>query len=69
VGGLGVGAGAAIAWLAGRVIDTRQFGLTSVDPTLVGAVAVFLVAVTAAAAIVPAWRASRVDPIMAMRSA
>jgi ABC-type antimicrobial peptide transport system permease subunit len=45
-----------------RLITSRLFGVSPADPvTLVAAIGL-LIAVTAAAAFVPAWRASTVDP-------
>jgi ABC-type antimicrobial peptide transport system permease subunit len=59
--------GAALSIAAGRAISSLLFGLTPTDPTTwAGALAgVALIAVMAAA--VPAWRASRIDPMVALR--
>ena len=66
VTGLAVGLAAAIA--ATRLIETMLFGLTPRDPlTFIGAAAVLLV-VAALAAAAPAWRASRTDPLTALRT-
>jgi predicted permease len=63
--GTAVGLGAAIA--ATRVLESMLYGLTARDPaTLVGA-AVVLLAVATLAGALPAWRASRVDPMSALR--
>jgi predicted permease len=60
-----VGLGAALA--ATRVLTSSLYGLTPRDPiTLVGA-AMILIAVATLAASIPAWRASRTDPMTALR--
>jgi predicted permease len=66
VAGLAVGLAAALA--ATRLVETMLFGLTPRDPlTFVGAAAVLLV-VAALSAAAPAWRASRTDPLTALRT-
>jgi predicted permease len=63
---IGVVAGLAIAILAGRLVTTLLFGLPPRDPlTMVAAVAVMAV-VSALAGYLPARRASRVDPMVAL---
>jgi predicted permease len=63
--GAAVGLGAALA--ATRVLESMLYGLTARDPlTLVGA-AIILLAVATLAALLPAWRASRTDPMTALR--
>jgi predicted lysophospholipase L1 biosynthesis ABC-type transport system permease subunit len=51
--------------LTGRMV----YGVTPRDPTTVVIGTAVLLLVTAAAAFVPAWRASRIDPVDAIRSA
>jgi hypothetical protein len=64
--GLVVGVGAAL--LLGRLARTILYGLAPSDPgTLAAAVAVTL-AVALAAAYLPARRAARVDPLIALRA-
>ena len=63
--GLAVGVVAALA--AVRVVETLLFGVTPQDPlTLAGAVA-SLIAIALLACFVPASRAARVDPVIALR--
>ena len=65
--GAGVVSGVAAALASGRVIAGLLYGIAPADPaTLAGAVATTL-AVVAVACAVPAWRATRVDPAMALR--
>jgi len=70
---LGLTAAGALAGLAGAVALTRLmqnllFAVTPTDPVTYGAVVGVLVAVAAAASLVPAWRAARVDPVTALRA-
>jgi predicted permease len=68
--GLAIGIPAAL--LAGRVasnrIDGLLFGLHATDPVTIAAAATLLVLVAASAGYLPARRASRVDPMVALRS-
>jgi len=50
------------------VLDRLVFGVSTTDPLVFGAVALALTAVAGTAALVPALRASRVDPIVALRA-
>ena len=65
---LGVLAGAAAAWAGGRLFSTMLFGLSSTDPVTYGSVALILMALSALAALLPARRASRIDPIVALQA-
>jgi predicted permease len=64
-GGLAVGAALAFASL--RLIESRLFGLSHSDPATFGMAAILLAIVALAAAWLPARRASRVDPLVAIR--
>jgi ABC-type antimicrobial peptide transport system permease subunit len=50
-----------------RLITARLFGISPGDPFTIAASVGLLVAVTAAAAFVPAYRAAAVDPSVALR--
>ncbi len=65
---VGVLAGIPVALVAGRAIASRLFGIGPMDPVLIGVVALVLVAVAMIAALVPAWRAAHVSPMVALRS-
>jgi predicted permease len=64
--GLGVGLGGAL--LATRVLSGLLFGVGPNDPLTLGGVALILGAVGAAACWLPAMRAARVDPAVALRA-
>ena len=64
-GGLAVGIAAAVA--AARVIRSFLYGLSPFDPIAYAAVAAVLAAIAIAATILPARRATRIDPIVALR--
>jgi putative ABC transport system permease protein len=73
VQGLGVvGAGAAlglvVALALSSVMEGLLFGVTRLDPWTYGGVTAVLLTVAAAASWLPAWRASRVDPVQALRA-
>jgi putative ABC transport system permease protein len=64
--GLAFGLAGAIA--LSRVLKSLLFGISATDPPTLAGVALLLLAVATAAALVPAWRASRVSPLEAMRT-
>jgi putative ABC transport system permease protein len=66
--GVGVAIGLAAAPAASQAVAAMLFGVSRLDPvTYVGVVALLL-AVSAAACSVPAWRATRVDPARTLRA-
>jgi putative ABC transport system permease protein len=66
--GIGVALGLAGAAAATRGLESLLFGITSLDPPTYVSVIALLAAVSAAACSIPAWRAARVDPTIALRS-
>jgi putative ABC transport system permease protein len=65
---IGLGIGLAASAAATRVIQSMLYGTQPLDPAVFAAVAVTLLLVAAAACMVPAWRASRLDPMQALRT-
>jgi putative ABC transport system permease protein len=64
---IGILAGTAGAFALARSMATLVFGVSTRDPITFAAVPVLLVVVAAGATILPARRASRVDPMLALR--
>ena len=65
---LGLGLGVAGAWLASGLIRGLLFGVAPHDPVTLTAVASLMAAIGVLACWIPALRASRIDPAIAMRS-
>jgi putative ABC transport system permease protein len=63
----GVGLGVAGALGATRLIQTLLFGVTATDALTFAAIALLLSATALVASYIPARRATRVDPIVALR--
>jgi putative ABC transport system permease protein len=64
----GLACGVAAAFGAGRLLVSQLFEVRPSDPLTYAAVAVVLLATGLAASAVPAWRAMRVDPLVALRN-
>src|SRR5713101_1425894 len=65
--GVGVGAGLVLAMATAKGADSLLFGLRSNDPLTLFEAAGFLTVVALTASYIPAYRASRVDPMVALR--
>jgi putative ABC transport system permease protein len=66
--GIGIVTGIVLALVASRALQALLFGVSSTDP-LTFAVAASALAITAIAAVSgPAYRASRIDPVVLLRS-
>lgn len=63
----GLAAGLVIAAALGRILSGMLFEVRLTDPLTLAAVAVVLIVVAALACYVPAWRATRSDPLNALR--
>jgi predicted permease len=63
----GVAIGLAAALALARLVTNLLYGVTATDPVTFAVIPGLLVAVAALATYVPAWRASRVNPVDALR--
>jgi ABC-type antimicrobial peptide transport system permease subunit len=65
---LGLAASAETAQLIRHYADSMLYQTQALDPTVFAAVTGTLLAVVAMACLIPAWRASRLDPVQALRA-
>jgi ABC-type antimicrobial peptide transport system permease subunit len=65
---IGLVIGLAGAAGAGRLIRTLLFNVEPMDPAIYGGVAVLFTIVAALACLLPSFRASRIDPLIALRA-
>ncbi|MBI5085134.1 MAG: ABC transporter permease [Acidobacteria bacterium] len=63
----GIAAGLPLAMFSGKLIQSQLYGLPAADLPATALAGCFLVLVSACAAALPAWRATRVDPVSALR--
>ena len=65
---VGVAIGLAGSLVASRLMTKLVYGVSVTDPLTYAGVAVLLAAVALVASYIPAWRATRIDPLVAMRN-
>jgi putative ABC transport system permease protein len=65
---IGIVSGLVVAYFAVRILGTQLYGVQATDTATFGLVALGLAAVALIAAAIPSRRATRVDPIIAMRA-
>jgi len=64
---IGIAIGLPLSMVSARAIQTLLFGLAPFDPSTLGGVAVVILGTAVLAASIPACRAARVDPMVALR--
>jgi ABC-type lipoprotein release transport system permease subunit len=65
---LGVALGVVIALVLGRLVASLLYGVTARDPLVMITAAAVLLTVGLVASVLPGWRATRVDPVAALRA-
>ena len=65
--GIGLAIGLAGAFAVGRLLGSMLFQTSPADPVTLTAITVLLAGVSIAACLWPAWQASRLDPVTALR--
>jgi ABC-type antimicrobial peptide transport system permease subunit len=68
LGGVGVALGLGAAYVAAPYLQDLLFETSPRDPTVFATVALVLLAVSVAASLVPALRATRIDPVTALKT-
>ena len=64
----GLAIGLVAAFPASRLLGSQLYGVGAFDPATYTAIVALLAATAVAATLVPAWRAARLDPILALRA-
>jgi ABC-type antimicrobial peptide transport system permease subunit len=63
----GIAAGVITGLLCGRLVESQLFGVKAADPPVFVIGGAVLLAASMLAAFIPAWRASRIDPMVSLR--
>lgn len=64
----GIVLGLALAWMVATAVRSVLFGVTPLDPLVLGGVSIALMITGTLACYLPARRASRIDPVVALRA-
>jgi ABC-type antimicrobial peptide transport system permease subunit len=64
---IGLAIGIPAAFGLGRLVTTQLYGVKASDPRILVVTTIALIVASSAAGFVPAYRASRIDPILALR--
>jgi predicted permease len=65
---IGIALGVVIAVTSATVVESMLFGVSARDPLTFVTVPIVLLSTAALASWIPAWRASRIDPVVALRN-
>ena len=65
--GIGLGLGLMVSLAFNRLLQSQLFSVSSSDPATYAAASIILIAVALSACLIPARRAMRVDPAIALR--
>jgi predicted permease len=65
--GVGIAIGLIAAFGVSRYVESQLYGMKAADPAVFAGGAVLLVVVAVAAALVPGWRASKIEPVVALK--
>ena len=67
IGAFGTAAGLLLAFFGSRLIESQLYGVTRLDPAVYAGAAALLAAVVLVAGLWPAWTATRIQPVEALR--
>jgi ABC-type antimicrobial peptide transport system permease subunit len=68
LGLIGAGIGLGLAYFSGSVISSRVYAIRAADPLILSSATVLIVVITVLATMIPATRASRLNPASALQS-
>jgi ABC-type antimicrobial peptide transport system permease subunit len=68
LGVLGAVIGVSMAYLTGKIVSSQVYAIRASDPLMLSIATVLIVAITVAASLIPAIRASRLNPANALQS-
>jgi predicted permease len=66
--GVGLAVGVPVSLAAARVVESLLYGVAPTSPTVIAVAAIAMLAVAVGAGLLPALRAARLDPLVALRS-
>jgi predicted permease len=64
---IGIAIGLIAAYGVSRYVESQLYGMKAADPAVFAGGAALLVVVAVAAALVPGWRASKIEPVVALK--
>jgi ABC-type antimicrobial peptide transport system permease subunit len=65
---IGIALGAGGAWMLSSILSRLIYGVSATDPYTFAAVALLLATVALLSCLIPAYRATRVEPVNALRN-
>ncbi len=65
--GTGLAVGLALAFALTRAMSSLLYGVNATDPVTFIAVPICMLAISVIACCIPAWKAARIDPAIALR--
>jgi len=65
--GLGIAIGLLVAFWVTKFVESQLYGVKALDPPVFAAGAALLAVVAVVAALFPGWRASKIEPVIALK--
>ena len=65
---VGIALGTGVAFVLSRVVSSLLFGISPTDPSTFISIPLFLLGVALLASYIPAWKATKIDPVIALRA-